>query len=213
MIIKAHSITGGIGMNLGENIYRYRTERGLSQGGLAEALEISRQSVSKWENNSAVPELDKLMKMSKLFNITLDELVYGKSQEQPADAAQTNAVFPNLSVRNLIGCAMLLFGMVFFLLSVFWGDHLRLGEEFGELLSICFVLISIALIATYNQVVLAICAVIYFIYSVICVSIFHVSSITSYVFLFVSVLVILFCFIILGLNATEQKKTHQGYNG
>ena len=47
-------------MNLGENIYRLRAEKNMSQGDLADALEVSRQSVSKWENNSATPELDKL---------------------------------------------------------------------------------------------------------------------------------------------------------
>ena len=35
-------------MNLGENIYRFRTEKNMSQGDLADALEVSRQSVSKW---------------------------------------------------------------------------------------------------------------------------------------------------------------------
>ena len=54
-------------MNLGESIYRLRTERNLSQGDLADALEVSRQSVSKWENNSAVPELEKLIKMAQVF--------------------------------------------------------------------------------------------------------------------------------------------------
>lgn len=53
-------------MDLGENIYRFRTERNMSQGALADALEVSRQSVSKWENHSATPELDKLLKMSEL---------------------------------------------------------------------------------------------------------------------------------------------------
>ena len=65
-------------MNLGEKIYKLRTEKGLSQGNLAEMLEVSRQSISKWENNSAAPELDKLMKLSEIFNITLDELVKGE---------------------------------------------------------------------------------------------------------------------------------------
>ena len=68
-------------MNLGENIYRLRTERNLSQGDFADALEVSRQSVSKWENNSAVPELEKLVKMAELFGITLDELVSGERKE------------------------------------------------------------------------------------------------------------------------------------
>ncbi len=47
-------------MNLGETIYRLRTGKNLSQGDLAEMLEVSRQSISKWENNSAVPDLGDL---------------------------------------------------------------------------------------------------------------------------------------------------------
>ncbi len=65
-------------MNLGENIYRLRTEKNMSQGDLADVLEVSRQSVSKWENNSAVPELEKLMKMAQIFGLTIDELVTGE---------------------------------------------------------------------------------------------------------------------------------------
>ena len=68
-------------MNIGENIYNYRTGKGMSQTDLANALEVSRQSVSKWENNSAVPDLERIIKMSELFEITLDELVFGKKSE------------------------------------------------------------------------------------------------------------------------------------
>ena len=64
-------------MNLGERIYQYRTEKNMSQGDLADALDVSRQSVSKWENNTAVPELDKIIKMAQLFGISLDALVTG----------------------------------------------------------------------------------------------------------------------------------------
>ena len=46
---------------LGEQIYRYRTKMGLSQQELAEKLEVSRQSVSKWEVGGAVPDLERLM--------------------------------------------------------------------------------------------------------------------------------------------------------
>ena len=62
-------------MNLGEKIYQLRSQKGLSQGNLADMLEVSRQSISKWENNTAVPELDKLIKLSEIFEISLDELV------------------------------------------------------------------------------------------------------------------------------------------
>ena len=68
-------------MNLGETIYRLRSQRNMSQGDLADALEVSRQSVSKWENNSAVPELEKLVRMSEIFGVTLDELVLEKKPQ------------------------------------------------------------------------------------------------------------------------------------
>ena len=66
-------------MSLGETIYRLRTEKNLSQGDLAELLEVSRQSVSKWENDSAVPDLAKIVKLSEVFGVSLDELVKGES--------------------------------------------------------------------------------------------------------------------------------------
>ena len=64
-------------MSLGNNIYRLRTQRNMSQGDLAERLDVSRQSISKWETDGAVPELDKLIKLSNIFGVTLDELVHG----------------------------------------------------------------------------------------------------------------------------------------
>ena len=67
-------------MNLGETIYRLRTDKQMSQGELAEMLEVSRQSISKWENNSAVPELEKLIRLSEIFEVSLDELVKGEEK-------------------------------------------------------------------------------------------------------------------------------------
>lgn len=69
-------------MGLGETIYRLRKEKQLSQGDLADMLGVSRQSVSKWENDSAVPDLDKLVKLSEIFCILLDELVKGEMSDK-----------------------------------------------------------------------------------------------------------------------------------
>ena len=66
-------------MTLGTKIYQLRTQAGLSQEELAEQTGVSRQSVSKWETDASVPELDKLIRLAKLFEITLDELV----QDEP----------------------------------------------------------------------------------------------------------------------------------
>ncbi len=67
-------------MELHENIYRLRMARGMSQAELAESLEVSRQSISKWETGAAVPELEKLMRLSDVFGVTLDELVRGEAK-------------------------------------------------------------------------------------------------------------------------------------
>ena len=75
-------------MALSETIYRLRTEHGLSQGDLAAELDVSRQSISKWETGSSVPELDKLVAMSRLFGVTLDELVLGGVQSDGAESVK-----------------------------------------------------------------------------------------------------------------------------
>ena len=81
-------------MTLGENIVRLRTQKNWSQGDLADALEISRQSVSKWETDASIPELDKLLKLSELFGVTLDELVRGEDAPKAETAAPAAQAVP-----------------------------------------------------------------------------------------------------------------------
>lgn len=81
-------------MTLGENIVRLRTQKNWSQGDLADALDISRQSVSKWETDASIPELDKLLKLSELFGVTLDELVRGEDAPKSETAAPAAQAVP-----------------------------------------------------------------------------------------------------------------------
>lgn len=69
-------------MKLGETICRLRKQSGMSQSELAEKLNVSRQSVSKWETDAAVPDLDKLVKMAEIFEVSLDGLVKGETEEK-----------------------------------------------------------------------------------------------------------------------------------
>ena len=105
-------------MNLGETIYRLRTERNMSQGDLADALEVSRQSVSKWENGNAVPDLEKLIKMSRLFGVTLDELV-GESGAPVAAASDPPA--RGITLREVFGILMLSFAVLVLLAALLIG--------------------------------------------------------------------------------------------
>ena len=126
-------------MTLGQNICRLRTEQGLSQGDLADALDVSRQSISKWETDASIPELEKLLRLSELFHITLDELVKGPdgSAETPPPApepptAEAPAQDPEAEllraldrgVNRTVGWVLLGFGALLTLLLAMLGDGL-----------------------------------------------------------------------------------------
>lgn len=87
-------------MSLGETIYKLRTEKNLSQGDLAERLEVSRQSVSKWENDSAVPDLAKIVKLSEVFDVSIDELVKGEKVSQVQETLQVQEILQVLEATQ-----------------------------------------------------------------------------------------------------------------
>lgn len=62
-------------MNLADRILAYRKAKGLSQEKLAEVLNVSRQTISKWETGQSQPDLDKLLPLCELFEISADELL------------------------------------------------------------------------------------------------------------------------------------------
>ena len=62
-------------MTLGEKIFNFRTQQGLSQEALGEKLGVSRQSVSKWETDQSIPELDKIVAVSEIFGVSTDYLL------------------------------------------------------------------------------------------------------------------------------------------
>ena len=73
-------------MTIGEQIHRIRIQKGLTQERLAEMLDISRQSVSKWEMGQAIPDVDKIIRMSELFGVSTDTLLLrdpDSEQENP----------------------------------------------------------------------------------------------------------------------------------
>ncbi|MFT3951467.1 MAG: zinc ribbon domain-containing protein [Oscillospiraceae bacterium] len=71
-------------MTIGDQIQNLRIQKGLTQERLAEMLEVSRQSVSKWELGQAVPDVDKIIRMSELFDVSTDTILL-RSAEDAAD--------------------------------------------------------------------------------------------------------------------------------
>lgn len=62
-------------MKFGENLYNLRKKSKMSQEDLAEKLDVSRQSISKWENGSAYPEMNRILELCKIFKCNLNDLV------------------------------------------------------------------------------------------------------------------------------------------
>ena len=130
-------------MNLGETIYRLRTKAGMSQDALANALDVSRQSVSKWENNAAVPELEKLIKISDVFGVTLDELA-GRDASAPTPPAAPPAQSP--PPYRTIGAILLCFGLLTTLLLSILG-----GFIIGALLGLPFTIVGSILLSNSKE--------------------------------------------------------------
>lgn len=69
-------------MNIGDMILKLRKEKGLSQEEVAEKLNVTRQTVSKWETGESKPDFDKIIPLCDLFSITTEELLRGKKLEE-----------------------------------------------------------------------------------------------------------------------------------
>ena len=78
-------------MTTGEKLSLLRKKKGMTQEELAETLEVSRQSVSRWEMDAAFPETDKLIKLSKLFGCSIDFLLNNSVQESERNDAALSA--------------------------------------------------------------------------------------------------------------------------
>ena len=90
-------------MTLGEKILELRTGRGMSQEDLAAALEVSRQSVSKWETDQSVPDLDKIIRLADLFGVTVDQLVREGERPEPPEPPEPQVVYVAEGRRGLTG--------------------------------------------------------------------------------------------------------------
>lgn len=78
-------------MTIGTRIAQKRKERALSQEALGAELGVSRQSIYKWENDVSIPEIDKLIAMSRLFGVTVGWLLGVEDQENPVQQDSRDA--------------------------------------------------------------------------------------------------------------------------
>lgn len=81
-------------MILAEKIIRQRKKNGWSQEELAEKMQVSRQAVSKWESAGAIPDVEKILMLSKLFGVTIDYLLKDELEGEEFTAGNDNIDMP-----------------------------------------------------------------------------------------------------------------------
>ena len=109
-------------MTFGEKLQTLRARAGLSQDQLAELLEVSRQAVSKWERNEAMPEAEKIVRISRQFRVSTDYLLLEEREEPEAPPPPRRKDLGDW-LRDwgwLLGVPMVLYGL--WRLADLWGN-------------------------------------------------------------------------------------------
>lgn len=104
-------------MSFGQKLLSLRKVKGLSQDELGSQLKVSRQTISKWELGETTPELEKLISISELFNISLDELVKGEAASDvnpiDIDGSEIKVEKPKKGAYDIILLLVKLAGVIF----------------------------------------------------------------------------------------------------
>ena len=100
-------------MSFGENLLGLRKGKKISQDELGGHLNVSRQTISKWELNETTPDLEKLILLSEFFNVTIDELIKGQKPEPKVenDALEIKFTKTKKTTRDIVFLALKIVGI------------------------------------------------------------------------------------------------------
>ena len=106
-------------MEIGNKINQLRKLSGMTQEQLAEKLNVSRQTISKWEAGGTSPDLDSIVKVSKIFHVSLDDLLTeGESDVTKNDEQITLEDLVNINLHNRKMLLLLISGLLFLMVSI-----------------------------------------------------------------------------------------------
>ena len=88
-------------MNIGEKLFELRKAKNMTQDYVAEKLNVSRQSVSKWETNQSTPDFDKIVPLCELYEISPNELLMDEKKENVSDETSTNKKGKEINYENM----------------------------------------------------------------------------------------------------------------
>ena len=128
-------------MSCSENLQFLRSQAGVTQEQLAEQLDVSRQSVSKWESGQSFPEMDTLLRICDLYDVNLDTLLRGSVEEsRTADTAKYDAFMTRFARRVSLAVAGVLAGLGLTALGEGFGlPDTMTGMLFLPVLTVCVV--------------------------------------------------------------------------
>ncbi len=106
-------------MKISKTIKRLRNEKGMTQEMLAEKLFISRQSVSSWENDRTQPDIEMLGKLSEIFDVSVEELIYGQKRNVTLETQKPNYNSTLMIVFSILGSLLAGIGVVLIFVT-FW---------------------------------------------------------------------------------------------
>ena len=124
-------------MEIGNKLKKSRLESKLTQEKVAEEIQVSRQTISNWENEKSYPDIISVIKMSDLYNVSLDELLKGDSEMIKHLEESTNIVSSNKKLLIAFGI-----NIIFFILFIFFNgvissnNYLIIGASSIGILSI-----------------------------------------------------------------------------
>ena len=89
-------------MEFEKKLFELRKQKGISQEELADKLNISRQTLSKWELGNSTPDMEKLILLSDYFDISLDELVFGNKLETYKETLKEGITIANVLDEKIL---------------------------------------------------------------------------------------------------------------
>lgn len=127
-------------MSFSDNLKSIRQERNISQEKLAEIVGVSRQAVSKWEQGSVYPEMEKLLILSKELNVSLDYLMLSEIRSSENDKPlSTNVIMPTGKItiksnngKSIVNCYKVLASSVMYKARNDEPKYWLIAEHFGE---------------------------------------------------------------------------------
>lgn len=132
-------------MAFSENLQYIRSREHVTQEQLAEQLDVSRQSVSKWESGSSFPEMDTLLRLCELYHVNLDTLLRGSVEEgDVSDTAGYDRFMNRFSWKISLSIAAIIAGVSLMLMLQLWGVHEMLATALFLLVVTISVVVLVA---------------------------------------------------------------------